>query len=266
MNRRTTGLVGSTRARAASALTATASVLALALVIASAADAQVLYGTITGTVTDASGGLLPGVAVTVLNTETGVSKSTVSDERGAFNFSDLVPGVYDVTFELTGFKNIVQKAARIESNAVRRVDARLEVSGVEERIEVVSSAVALQTDRADVHITQSSKEVNDLPITGSLGRNYQSLMQVVPGATIVRTEAGNGEANSVAGSPQRAISFSANGVSAWQNQTRIDGSPVQYVWLPTNTAYVPSPEAIEEVSIVTELVHRRSRGWPAAQR
>ena len=145
----------------------------------------------------------------------------------------------------------MQKAARIESNAVRRVDARLEVSGVEERIEVVSSAVALQTDRADVHITQSSKEVNELPIVGSLGRNYQSLMQVVPGATIVRTEAGNGEANSVAGSPQRAISFSANGVSGWQNQTRIDGSPVQYVWLPTNTAYVPSPEAIEEVSIVT---------------
>jgi len=252
MHRTTTGRTGSTRAAGvASALTALASALALALVIASAADAQVLYGTITGIVTDASGGLLPGVAVTALNAETGVSKSTVTDERGAFNFSDLVPGVYDVTFELSGFKNVVQKSARIESNAVRRVDARLEVSGVEERIEVVSSAVALQTDRADVHITQSSKEVNDLPITGSLGRNYQSLMQVVPGATIVRTEAGNGEANSVAGSPQRAISFSANGVSGWQNQTRIDGSPVQYVWLPTNTAYVPSPEAIEEVSIVT---------------
>ena len=76
-------------------------------------------------------------------------------------------------------------------------------------------------------------------------------MGTVPGTVIVRTESGNGEANSTAGSPQRAISFSANGVSGWQNQTRIDGSPVQYVWLPTNTAYVPSPEAIEEVSIVT---------------
>ena len=128
----------------------------------------------------------------------------------------------------------------------------LEVSGVQERIEVVSAAaLALQTDRADVHITQSSKEVNDLPLVGSLGRNYQSLMQVVPGAAITRTESGQGEANSVAGSPQRAISFNANGVSGWQNQTKIDGSPVQYVWLPTNTAYVPSAEAIEEVSIVT---------------
>src|SRR5262249_31134842 len=88
-------------------------------------------------------------------------------------------------------------------------------------------------------------------VGGTRGRNYESVMQVVPGSIIVRTESGNGEANSLAGSPQRAISFSANGVSGWQNQTRIDGSPVQYIYLPTNTAYVPSAEAIEEVSIVT---------------
>src|SRR5262249_10771486 len=88
-------------------------------------------------------------------------------------------------------------------------------------------------------------------VGGTRGRNYESVMQVVPGSIIVRTESGNGEANSTAGSPQRSISFSANGVSGWQNQTRIDGSPVQYTWLPTNTAYVPSAEAIEEVSIVT---------------
>src|SRR5262249_10653903 len=137
------------------------------------------------------------------------------------------------------------------SDAVGRVAAAIQVSGVSETLEVSAPTAPVQTDRADVHVTQTAREVNDLPLAGSLGRNYQSLMQVVPGAVIVRTESGNGEANSTAGSPQRAISFSANGVSGWQNQTRIDGSPVQYVWLPTNTAYVPSPEAIEEVSIVT---------------
>ena len=188
MNPSTTGPVGSTTAATAvRVLRLAAAGLAIALVISSGADGQVLYGTITGTVIDASGGVLPGATVTALNVDTGVTKATIADERGAFNFSDLVPGVYDVTFQLSGFKNVVQKAARVESNAVRRVDAKLEVSGVEERIEVVSAAVALQTDRADVHITQSSKEVNELPLVGSLGRNYQSLMQVVPGATIVRT-------------------------------------------------------------------------------
>jgi hypothetical protein len=230
-----------------------AGTLLLLMALARITDAQVLYGTMTGDVTDPTAGALPGTTVQVTNVETGVSKTTITDQEGGFRFSDLVPGVYDVTFEIQGFKKVVQKGVRVDSNAVRRVDARLEVSSVAETVEVVAPAVILQTDRADVHITQSAKEVNDLPLTGSLGRNYQSLMQIVPGAAITRTEAGQqlGEANSVAGSPQRSISFNANGVSSWQNQTKIDGSPVQYVWLPTNTAYVPSAEAIEEVSIVT---------------
>ena len=120
------------------------------------------------------------------------------------------------------------------------------MSSLQEAVEVVAAPVILQTDRADVHITQPAREVNDLPLVGTLGRNYQSLMQVVPGSAITRTESGVGEANSTAGSSQRAISFNVNGVSSWQNQTKIDGSPVQYVWLPTNTAYVPSAEAIED--------------------
>src|SRR5262249_17569722 len=137
------------------------------------------------------------------------------------------------------------------SDAVGRVAAAIQVSGVSETLEVSAPTAPVQTDRADVHVTQTAREVNDLPLAGTLGRNYQSLMQVVPGSIIVRTESGNGEANSTAGSPQRSISFSANGVSGWQNQTRIDGSPVQYTWLPTNTSYAPSAEAFEEVRIVT---------------
>jgi outer membrane receptor protein involved in Fe transport len=230
-------------------LTLTATALLLAL--PQETNAQVLYGSLTGNVTDASGGVAVGVKVQALNVGTNVAKSATTNDRGVYLFSDLLPGVYDVSFETQGFKNLAHKGVRVDSNTVRRVDARLEVSGVTETVEVTAPAAPLQTDRADIHVTQSAKQVNDLPLAGSLGRNYQSLMQIVPGATIMRTENGQGEANSVAGSPQRAISFSANGVSGWLNQTKIDGSPVQYFYLPTNTAYVPSAEAIEEVSIVT---------------
>ena len=228
-----------------------AATVAAMVAVAPLASAQVLYGTITGNVVDGTGAALPGTTVVAVNAGTGVSRTATTDARGTFNFSDLIPGVYDVTFELAGFKTLAQRGLRVDTNTVRRVDAKLEVSSVSETVEVVSSAAVLQTDRADMITTQTSQQVNNLPLTGSLGRNYQSLMQVVPGASIVRTENGQGEANSVAGSPQRSISFTANGVSGWNNMTRIDGSPAQYVWLPTNTAYVPSPEAIEEVSIVT---------------
>lgn len=228
-----------------------ASALMAATVAIVPAYAQVLYGTLTGNVTDESGAAIAHVQVRALNVATNVAKSGTTDARGAYQFNDLLPGSYEVTIENAGFKTIVQKGVRIDTNAVRRVDARLVLSGVSETVEVMAVQAPLQTDRADLHVTQSAREVNDLPLAGSLGRNYQSLMQVVPGAVIMRTEAGSGEANSTAGSPQRAISFSANGVSGWVNQTKIDGSPVQYFYLPTNTAYVPSPEAIEEVSIVT---------------
>jgi outer membrane receptor protein involved in Fe transport len=223
----------------------------IAIVAPQAAYSQILYGSLTGNVTDQTGAVLPGVKVQALNVATNVAMSATTNERGIYLFSNLLPGVYDVTIEAASFKTVVHKGVTITVNAVRRVDARLEVSEIVETIEVSAVAEALQTDRADVHVTQTSKQVNELPLTGSLGRNYQSLMQIVPGAVIQRTESGNGEANSEAGSPQRAISFSANGVSGMANQTRIDGSPVTYTYLSTNTAYVPSAEAIEEVSIVT---------------
>ncbi len=226
--------------------------LAIAVLgFAGLANAQVLYGTLTGNVTDQTNTPAVGAKVQALNVATNVVKATTTDERGVFAFSNLQPGVYDVTIEAPSFKTVIHKGVRADANTVRRVDAQLQVASVTETIEVTAAAAPLQTDRADLHVTQTAKQVNDLPLAGSLGRNYQSLMQVVPGAVIVRTEAGSGEANSTAGSPQRSISFSTNGVSGWVNQTKIDGSPVTYIWLPTNTAYVPSPEAIEEVNVVT---------------
>ena len=229
----------------------TLALMALLVAPPRGASPQVLYGTLTGNVTDTTGGATVGATVEAVRVGTSAPLTASTDDRGVYVFSNLIPGVYDVTFTTEGFKAQVHTGVRVDSNAVRRLDARLEISNVTETIEVTAPTAPLQTDRADVHITQTARQVNELPISGSLGRNYQSLMQVVPGAVIMRTENGQGEANSVAGSPQRAISFSANGISSWQNQTRIDGSPVQYTWLPTNTSYVPSAEAIEEVSVVT---------------
>jgi hypothetical protein len=223
----------------------------LAALAAPTAHAQVLYGSLAGNVTDSTGAVVVGATVRALNVGTNVTRASTTDARGAYLFSDLIPGDYEVTIESAGFNSHTRKGVRVDSNSVRRVDAKLDISGVSETIEITAASAPLQTDRADVHVTQTERQVNDLPLSGSLGRNYQSLMQVVPGSVIVRTENGQGEANSQAGSPQRSISFSANGVSGWQNQTRIDGSPVQYTWLPTNTSYVPSAEAIQEVSIVT---------------
>ncbi len=220
-------------------------ILVLTMVIPQLAFSQVLYGTLSGHVTDQSGAVAVGAKVVVVNVATNVSKTATTNDTGFFQMADLQPGVYEVTFEAENLQTSKQTGVRVDSNSVRRVDARLQVSGLVETVEVTASAAPLQTDRADVHVTQTPRQINELPITGSSGRNYQSLMQIVPGAVM------QGEQNSAAGSPQRSISFNVNGVSRMQNSTRLDGASIAYPWLPTNTAYVPSAEAIEEVSIVT---------------
>jgi hypothetical protein len=206
----------------------------VALAMSQTAQAQVLYGTITGNVTDQSGGAVAGAKVQALNVGTNVARNAATDSRGAYLFSDLQPGLYNVTIQAPSFQTVINKDVRVETNAVRRVNVQLPISGVNETIEVAGVAPLLQTDRADVHTTQTARQVNDLPLTGSAGRNYQSMMTIVPGAVMA------GEQNSEGGSPQRSISFNVNGVNRLYNQTRIDGTSVVYVWLPTNTAYVPS--------------------------
>ena len=208
-------------------------VLLLALVLPPAAAGQILYGSLTGTITDGTGGALPGAKVDITNPSTGVVRSVVTDEGGNYLVADLQPGTYDITIDLAGFRPVEHKGTVVVSNSRLRLDARLEVSAVTDSVAVTASTPQLQTERADLQITQTARQVNDLPLTGSAGRNYQSLMTVVPGALMA------GEQNSAAGSPQRSISFNVNGVSRLQNNTKLDGASVVYPWLPTNTAYVP---------------------------
>src|ERR1043166_3895459 len=132
----------------------------------------------------------------------------------------------------------------------------MEVGGVAETVVVTSGQDSLlQTDRGDVNITKTEREINNLPLCGSVGRNYQSLIALIPG-TARGTGGffignGAGEDNSAAGNPQRSQSYNINGVSRLQNNTKIDGASIIYPWLPTNTVYVPPSEAIQEVNIVT---------------
>ncbi len=208
------------------------------------ANAQVLYGSLTGNVSHGAGAAVAGAKVEALNVGTNVSKETTSNTSGAYQFSDLLPGVYRVTISAPLFKTVVQEGVHIDANTVRRLNASLQIGGAE-TVTVTAEAAAIQSDRADVNMNLTTKQLNNLPLTGSAGRNYQSLMQIVPGATLA------GEQNSVAGSPQRSISFNVNGVSRLQNNTKLDGASIQYPWLPTNTAYVPPSEAIQSVNIVT---------------
>ena len=235
------------------ALLRTSGLLLLTLILPYVAGAQVLYGSLTGNVTDPAGAAVAGAKVTAANVNTGGAQVATTDERGGFLLSNLQVGVYKLTVTAQSFKTLVQDKVQVEANTVRRLDAQLQVGDVTSAVEVTADATTLQTERADVNITQSARQINNLPLFGSVGRNYQTLIQLIPGSSRSQGFAGNGsgEENSAAGNPQRSISYNVNGVSRLQNNTRIDGSSVIYPWLPTNTVYVPPAESIQEVNIVT---------------
>jgi hypothetical protein len=212
-----------------------------------AAQAQVLYGSLTGNVTDPSSAAIPNAKVEALNTGTGIARQSSTDTRGVFLYTDLQPGTYKITVSAPAFKTVIQDNFNVQANVVRRADFHLQIAQAAETIEVNASSAVLQTDRADVHAEISAQEVSELPYNGGQGRNFQSLLYLIPGAGIPATP----EANSDAGNPQRAMTLFMNGVSSTSNSTRLDGTTISYPWLPVNVAYIPPSEAIEVVNVVT---------------
>lgn len=211
----------------------------------SAVLSQVLYGSLSGNVTDSSGAGVPNAKVEAVNQSTGVSRATTTDERGAYLFSDLQAGPYAVTIISGSFSPVKQEGLLIEANRQRRLDVALKVATLNEVINVEASALALQTDRADVNNQISSTQVQNLPFAGNQGRNFQNLYRIVPGFSPPS------ELHSDAGNPQRALGSNVNGVSYSNNNTRLDGATVSYPWLPHIIAYVPPADAVETVNIVS---------------
>jgi hypothetical protein len=207
---------------------------------------QVLYGSLTGNVTDPTSAAVPAVHVEATNLETNAKIAADTDDRGIYRFTNLQAGLYKVTVSARAFRTYVESNIQVQPNQVRRVDVQLQIAQTTETVEVAADAVVLQTDKADIHSEVSAQEVQELPYNGGEGKNFQSLLFLIPGAGI---GSGSNEANSEAGNPQRAITVYMNGVSSQANNTRLDGTPVSYPWLPVNIAYVPPGEAIQTVSV-----------------
>jgi hypothetical protein len=206
-------------------------------------EAQVLYGSIVGTVRDSTGGVLPGATVTITHQETKATRETVSDGTGAYRFPNLQAGTYNVVVRMAGFQSFTRNDVPVTLNSVSRVEAALGVSQLQESVTVSAERAVLQTDRAEVREELRARELQDLPVP--VGRNYQELFVTLPGFTPPA------DAHSIPSNPSRALTFNVNGASNQGNNTRIDGVSSTNVWLPHVVAYVPALESIETVNVVT---------------
>jgi hypothetical protein len=134
---------------------------------------------ITGTVTDASGAVVPNAKVTITSQDTGLARDLTTNAAGAYSAPQLAVGKYTVLVEVPGFKTYEQKDIGLETGAEVRVDAQLAVGQPIEHVVVESSVVQVQAETNDVSQTISASEVADLATNG---RNIIQLAALVPGA------------------------------------------------------------------------------------
>jgi carboxypeptidase family protein/TonB-dependent receptor-like protein len=149
-----------------------------ALFPASRAQAQAVYGSIGGVVTDQSGALMPGVSVTVTSVDRKTSDTVVANESGLFVKDRLVPGVYAVKAELQGFKSAVFSNVTVNVDSQTKLNIKLELGNVSESVTVAGYSPLLKSDRADVASTFDSKQITDLPV---LDRNFTKFILLTPG-------------------------------------------------------------------------------------
>ena len=142
------------------------------------AAAQAVYGSISGTVTDNTGAVLPGVTVTVVSLERKTTDEVVSNESGFYVKDRLLPGAYEVRAGLPGFKQAVYSSVSVSVDTNTPLNIGLELGEVSEQVTVTGFTPLLRTDRADVATTFESRQITDLPV---LDRNFTKFVLLTPG-------------------------------------------------------------------------------------
>ncbi len=219
-------------------------ILLLSLLGVASLLAQRDLGTITGTITDAQGGAVPGAKVTLTEDATGLKYTVEANSSGEYTRPALKPGVYTVEAEAKGFKKSIQKGATLTAGDRLGVNIALEVGEVTQSVTITEEVPLLQTESDILGASIATKQVSELPLGGQ--RTFTFLARLSPG--VVPAEPGARDA--VGGG------FSANGVRAnGQNNFLLNGvdNNVNVIDFLNQTAFVvgPSVEAISEMRVMT---------------
>lgn len=202
---------------------------------------QVVTGTLTGTVTDSTGGTIANATVTVTDQSTQVTQSTKTTSNGIYNVPYLAPGMYRVTIEAPGFKKFAEDNVRLDVSTIQRVDATLSPGSVQETVTVTGESPLLQTEGAEVSRTFEAQSVRDLPIAN---RNVQALVGLAAGVSPPV------QSFTPLEDPQGTTFFNANGQGSTANNTIVDGVDNTNPTLGLSI-YLPNPEVVSEVNVTT---------------
>jgi hypothetical protein len=209
-----------------------------------ALNGQSTYGTVLGTVKEASGAVVPGATVNLTNTGTNAKRSTVTGDSGGYQFVNLEVGSYQLTVEAPGFRKAEFQPFDLGGRETKRLDADLQIASQTTTINVESSAgAAIETDTSSIAETKGSRELVDLPVAiTTRSQGSTSAMSTLTAQPGVQTDSGGNI--SVAGSLPSQLSISIDGISSMGTGSAISINAVGAV-----SELFPSFNAIEEIRI-----------------
>jgi hypothetical protein len=216
---------------------------AIALLFCCAAMAQESRGTLLDRITDASGAVAPGVAVTAVNLDTNASLETRSNDQGNYRIPFLLPGNYRVTVERAGFKRIERGGIRISVGSDTTLDFTLEVGAATESITVTAAAPLVNTSNADLGVVIDREYIQGLPV--SLTRNAINRIMLSAGVT--------GDTGTYTSNAQSEFSIMGGGSTRGRNEVMVDGIPNTIPQSGGVIVFVPPLDAVEEMKVHTTL-------------
>ena len=224
-------------ARRLRTLAATPLLLLAALGLPQPTLAQNIYGAVHGTVTDTSDAVVPGAAVSIVNTSTGITTTATTDSHGYYVFPQLqIGGPYTVNISANGFQKFSSTGLTLDVNANREVNAKLQIGSAVQTVEVQSAAVQVET--ADTQLKQvfTAQQLEEAPL---LGRDVTGLQKLTPG---------------VVESSDRFGSYSSNGSQTQSNSYLVNGADISDAALQDEGLSV-NPDALAEQNVVTSTLN-----------
>jgi len=216
--------------------------LLITLALSTPLNGQAVSGSLTGVITDSSGASVKGADVDVVSQDTGVHYQTKTNEAGYFNVLNLIAGTYRLDISAPGFRSITRSDVHLDIGSVARLDFRLDVGNLQERVTVTGEAPLLETDKVEVGSTVTTKALESLPVQG---RNPTALAALQPGVVMNTNSQGIPSAQRSAN-----YTFSVNGQRSQQNRQLLDGVD-DTEGVGGAAPIVPMTDALQEYRLVT---------------
>jgi hypothetical protein len=226
-------------------------VLVLSFFISAPANAQAVGATLSGTVTDASGGVIAGAQISIKNQGTDVTRTLITDSAGFYSAPNLLPGEYQVTVTAPGFSTLVQSNLTLSVGAQQLLNLSMKVGEAAQTVNVTESAPTVELTSATISAQVNAATVRELPLNG---RDWTQLATLQPGVSTVKMQASTSSATTNRANRGFGNQLTDSGHSPYENNYRVNGISINDYTNGSPGSVIGAnlgTDAIQEFSVVT---------------